>query len=43
MGKIEGLSILSAIPTVELIDDAYAFCEDETLKVIPISQSMPGI
>ena len=34
MGKIEGLSTLSAIPTVELIDDAYALCEDETLKVV---------
>jgi hypothetical protein len=34
MDKIEGLSTLSAIPTVELIDDAYALCEDETLKVV---------
>lgn len=34
MGKIEGLSTLSAIPTLELIDDAYALCEDETLKLV---------
>ena len=34
MRKIEGLSTLSAIPTVELIDDAYALCEDETLKLV---------
>jgi hypothetical protein len=34
MDKIEGLFTLSAIPTVELIDDAYALCEDETLKVV---------
>jgi class 3 adenylate cyclase len=34
MGKIEGLSTLSAIPTVELIDDAYALCEEDTLKII---------
>ena len=34
MGKIGDLFSLSAIPTVELIDDAYALCEDETLKVV---------
>jgi len=33
MDKIEGLSTLSAIPTVELIDDAFALCEDDTLKI----------
>ena len=33
MGKTEGFSKISAIPTVALIDDAYALCEDETLKV----------
>ena len=34
MGNKEGLSNISAIPTVELIDDAYALCEDETLEVV---------
>ena len=34
MGKFEVLSSVSAIPTVELIDDAYALCEDETLKLV---------
>ena len=33
MCETKSLSGLAAIPTVELIDDAYALCEDETLKL----------
>lgn len=33
MNEIESLSSISEIPTVDLIDDAYALCEEETLRL----------
>ena len=34
MSKSDGLYSISTIPTLELIDDAYALYEDETLKLV---------
>jgi len=34
MNKIENLSSTLAIPTVELIDDAYALYQEENLKLV---------
>ena len=33
MDKIDGMSSISIIPTVELINDAYALCELESLAI----------